>query len=542
MAKNKKIETHSENKSVNVEYIFLGLVLLFIALIRWRLLGLPMERDEGEYAYMGSLILDGIAPFKAAYNMKYPGTNFMFAFFMLFFGKTITGVHLGLMVTNLISMFLIYKIVKKLFTGGLGVVSAMVFGLLTISYSVLGFAAHATHFVMLFAIAGFYCLLIACETNKLLHFLFAGFLVGMAFIMKQSGVFFIPAYLIISMVLVKENLLKKTISAFIVGLGSLIPFILMVTILYASGTYDRFYFWTVTYASQYGNQVPLSQAFEMLGYSLPGLLLAHKWLWIMGFLGVVLLFITSKKDIKIPITLAIFFIFSILAVCPGFYFRQHYFIQFMPALSIAVAGFLFALDQVITQKIKSEKLYFVKYVLIGLVILFVIISENQYLFKQKPVRFCKMIYSSNPFVESPEIAKFLKERTNENDKIAVLGSEPQICFYAGRKSATGYIYTYNLMEKHPYALEMQKEMIKEIEESKPKFLLMVNERMSWLSRPESENYIFNWYSKYSKENYDFVGMVDINPAGESTFIYQPELNSYQPQSQSYILIFEKKKV
>ena len=30
---------------------------------RWRLLDIAMERDEGEYAYMGQLLLSGIAPY-----------------------------------------------------------------------------------------------------------------------------------------------------------------------------------------------------------------------------------------------------------------------------------------------------------------------------------------------------------------------------------------------------------------------------------------------------------------------------------------------
>lgn len=34
----------------------------------------PLERDEGEYAYAGQLMLQGIPPYQLAYNMKLPGT------------------------------------------------------------------------------------------------------------------------------------------------------------------------------------------------------------------------------------------------------------------------------------------------------------------------------------------------------------------------------------------------------------------------------------------------------------------------------------
>ena len=60
---------------------------------------------------------------------------------------------------------------------------------------------------------------------------------------------------------------------------------------------------------------------------------------------------------------------------------------------------------------------------------------------------------SNPFVECPVIAEYLKKNTGPDDTIAVLGSEPEIFFDARRRSATGYIYTYGLVEDAAFGLE-----------------------------------------------------------------------------------------
>jgi hypothetical protein len=53
------------------------LVLIFIILIfasiRFRLRDYPLERDEGEYAYAGQLMLQGLHPHKLAYDMRFPG-------------------------------------------------------------------------------------------------------------------------------------------------------------------------------------------------------------------------------------------------------------------------------------------------------------------------------------------------------------------------------------------------------------------------------------------------------------------------------------
>src|SRR5438874_13497034 len=86
-------------------------LLVTLALVIWariRLLGLPLERDEGEYAYTGQLLLQGIPPYKLAYSMKFPGTAASYALLMSIFGDTTTGIHLGLIVINLVTVGLIF--------------------------------------------------------------------------------------------------------------------------------------------------------------------------------------------------------------------------------------------------------------------------------------------------------------------------------------------------------------------------------------------------------------------------------------------------
>jgi 4-amino-4-deoxy-L-arabinose transferase-like glycosyltransferase len=66
--------------------------------------------------------------------------------------------------------------------------------------SVLGFAGHATHFVVFWALAGVSALVYALEKNRLLLYFAAGALLALAFIMKQPGIFFLvfgAAYIII---------------------------------------------------------------------------------------------------------------------------------------------------------------------------------------------------------------------------------------------------------------------------------------------------------------------------------------------------------
>src|SRR5260221_5440849 len=127
-------------------------MLALVAAVRFRMMDMPLERDEGEYAYSGQLILQGIPPYKLAYNLKFPGIYAAYALMMLLFGQTAAGIHLGLLVVNAASIILMFFLGRRLLDLNGGLVAAATFALLSLSVSVLGLAAHASHFVVLAAL------------------------------------------------------------------------------------------------------------------------------------------------------------------------------------------------------------------------------------------------------------------------------------------------------------------------------------------------------------------------------------------------------
>src|SRR5437773_12198608 len=108
------------------------------------------------------------------------------------------------------------------------------------------------------------------------------------------------------------------------------------------------------------------------------------------------------------------------------------------------------------------------------------LSVLGWLFSLTPIEACRRIYPESPFPGSLRIAEYVREHTRPDDTIAVLGSEPQIYFYSQRRSATGYIYAYGLMEPQKYARQMQEEMMGEIERARPMYLLSVVVKDSWM--------------------------------------------------------------
>jgi hypothetical protein len=142
------------------------LVIVFFGLIRYRLRDMPLERDEGEYAYSGQLLLQGIPPDKLAYNMKLPGIYAAYAAIMAVFGETPAGIHVGLLLVNAASIVVLYLLTSLLFGRLAGLIAGSSFALLSTSASVMGFEAHATNFVVLPALAGILLAVVAADSRR----------------------------------------------------------------------------------------------------------------------------------------------------------------------------------------------------------------------------------------------------------------------------------------------------------------------------------------------------------------------------------------
>ncbi len=133
---------------------FLVLVLVLVAAVRLRLLNFPLERDEGEYAYAGQLMLQGIPPYQLAYNMKFPGTYAAYAVIIALFGQTPAGIHFGVLCLTTLTALMLFWLGKQMLDWTAGMVAATFYAVMAASPSMLGLAGHATHFAAFFATAG----------------------------------------------------------------------------------------------------------------------------------------------------------------------------------------------------------------------------------------------------------------------------------------------------------------------------------------------------------------------------------------------------
>ena len=519
-------------------WLLFGATLVAVTWARIRLLGLPLERDEGEYAYTGQLLLQGIPPYKLAYSMKFPGTAASYALLMSIFGDTTTGIHLGLIVINLVTVGLIFFLGRYLLSELAGLAAAAAYGVISLMPYVLAQAAHATHFVVLPAIAGTSVLLRALDRQSRILILASGCLFGLALLMKQPGLFFVlfgVVYLFSRGRSEHVKLRQSALRSLIFLLGVTVPLLVTCLLLWNVGVFEKFWFWTIKYAGQYGSQVSIADGLRIFANNLPNAVGTAWPIWGIAASGLVMCMVNRTLRTR-AVFLTTFAFFSILAVCPGFYFRPHYFILVLPAVSLlAGVAVTAALD---TIRFGAQNFRFVVLLLFGFALAWPIWAEADFFFERPLAEANRMVNGTNPFLESIKIGEYIRAQSSVSDTIAVLGSEPQIYFYSRRHSATGYIYTYGLMEPQPYAHQMQQEMMREIETAHPKFLVMVVVNKSWLAGRDSDQSILRWADAYCDANYEEVGLINISDRGTDYYLSGRPPNV--TPTADHILIYRRK--
>jgi hypothetical protein len=503
--------------------------------VRLKALSIPLERDEGEYAYGGQLLLEGVAPYQLCYSVKLPGTCAAYAAIMAIFGQTPSAIHLGFLLVNMASLALLVLIARRLVGNAGAVVAGTMFALLSMSPGVLGLQGHATHLVTFFALAGTWAWFRARESQRLVWIFSSGTLFGLSFLCKQPGLFFglFGGVVILHDAWrvrpVRWNVLGANLGLFLTGLA--LPYAITSWYIWRAGTFGLFWFWTVKYASMHaGLLTPATVLAQFLSF-FKEIGWVNLALPIAGA-GLVRLLLQKSGDESSLIMLVLLGC-SWLAFCAGLYFSRHYFIVMLPVVSLLAAVAWDALAKVSEQWRWVAPASFA--VCCGI---FVFLSASIW-FQLTPDAVSRSLYGNNPFVEAPAIGRFIKDKTAPDARVAVFGSEPEILLYAHRKSATGFIYMYDLVWRQKLAHEMQLQMIHEIDEARPEYIVMVNVMPSWMFWRDSDTTIVDWGNDLVRRQYDDAGAAYIYP-DHSEYAWTAADMKKSPDTPDLVLIYHRR--
>ena len=521
-------------------YLFGSAVIIFglVTWVRLRLLDLPLERDEGEYAYMAQQLLQGILPYTESQSMKFPGIYFVYAGILTIFGKSPNAIHLSLIFVNFGTSYFIFLLGKKILNTFAGIFSALCFSVLTLSTGFQGLWANAEHFLLLPGMVGLYVLYIAKDRPD--QFFLSGILLGTALLIKQHALFFCLFGILYIGCLIFWKLLPfhklfKLVALFVFGI--LTPLIVSATLYGVTGNISKLWFCTVQYASEYVSLTSIGIGYKNFQSSFAKIIENNFSILWFSLVGVVSISWIRNKTREYMFLFGLF-VCSFFAISPGLYFRPHYFLLWAPALSLlAGAGFEGFIE--VAKSCRIKYLASLGIFILGLGIPFFI--QRNVFFKLPSLKVARLVYGMNPFEESLEISRYIRDHSEKNDRLAILGSEPQIYFFSKRQAATRHIYMFPLMEGHKYASDMQAELIRDVENVQPKFVVVVNLGESWISPKQHITPILKeWSQKYLDGNYDIQGVVDIFEDRDSVYKWGEQARDYDTQSRYNLLLYKNR--
>jgi len=486
--------------NAHLPLIFLLLIIVSTIIFRVRLLNVPLERDEGEYAYIGRLILEGTPPYSEAYNMKFPGIYFIYAGVLWLFGETHTAIHFSLLVVNVLSIILLFIFARKAFDDWAGTAAAGAFTLLSMSYHVQGFWANAEHYILPFVIGANILLLSGLRKNRKDFILVSAILFSCAAIVKQQGAFFGFfgfAALLVSLwqnKLFDRRIYWKYISAFLGG--AVIPVILCFSYLVYAGVFQKFFLWTFAYAREYSSLVPTTDiAYYFFASFLP-IWRYTALIWIVAGIGIAALFFApyarQSRILVMGLTIGGF-----VALSAGFYYRPHYFVLMLPSIALLFGvGIRFVYRVFSTASLKLIR-YFPPTFIVVMTFLSTLAAHWDILYQYTPENVTRMVYGSCPFTYSSLIAELIKEKTSKEDRVAIIGNEPQFLFYSKRRSATSFIYTFSLIEDQPFTEQFRLEMIHQVESAAPKLIIYTRTVLDYSDKSKGQKELDKWFLDYT---------------------------------------------
>lgn len=95
-------------------------------------------------------------------------------------------------------------------------------------------------------------------------------------------------------------------------------------------------------------------------------------------------------------------------------------------------------------------------------------------FRCTPRQLAAGLYSENPFVEAEEAGKIVAQLCGEDETVHIVGSEPEILWYARRKGATRFDIAYPMTLPTRFAAGYQKEALAALEREPPSVVVVAS--------------------------------------------------------------------
>jgi len=453
---------------VRERFFWAGLVAVVVALaialfaiaLRAPLFDLPLERDEGEYAYIAWRLGAGETPYLDWFDQKPPGVFLAYRLALALPGDPVVAIRAVGALFCAGSALALFALARALLGTAAAAVAALLFVFLSADPLVQGPIANTEIFmapwILLSALLSLR--VFGAARPRFATGFAAGLALGVAIAFKQVAGVNGPLLLALFWLRAPrgERLESTTLFAGALTAGVVSVWAAIALWFTARGGLAAALDAIVLHNLQYAADLPLAVRGAALAYYAAPLLPSQGVAWLFAAIGLVAL---ARRPDRFPaLFLGGFALANAVGVAASGFFFPHYFQQLVPAIALlaaaAIAGASAAPPRWRVAAGGALALAPLAIAAIGF-------------WRLDPAEASRRIFPDNYFDAMPAIGAEVAEQTAPGDRVFVFGAEPEVLIYARRASASRYIFLFPVFGAFADADARQAEVIAELEAAHP---------------------------------------------------------------------------
>jgi hypothetical protein len=435
----------------------LGLILLAIPFFFWPTLPVPLERDEGEYAWAADVLGHGGLPYRDTFLQKPPGIILIYRGIFSTIGAGAVAIHAALAANYVLVAYLLYRLGRRVTgdrQGGLWAAFLFVLSLISPAYQAAVTGTEA--FMILPLVAAMACLWTVAERGADGRVAAAGLLFGLAIFFKQVAVFH-GVHIGLSFLILGRNWTQRIRWLAIFCVCGLVPYTAWAGWYAARGALAPFLDCLLWHNLEYISggmeahgwprlvrELKQFALFDLVAWAgaaaAVGMMLCQRRWWLAWFVGGWL-------------------VAAAAGICSGGYYRGHYFIQGLPPLCLACAFALCALRRFSHAP-----------AIAALAILAVWAWPRPWAFGKSPEQQSLERYHVPRFINAVRVGDWL--RAMAAGSLYVLGSEPEIYHYSDASGVVRYVIANPLFGGFASSQARQLEVLEALRAQPPQYIVV----------------------------------------------------------------------
>lgn len=485
---------------------------------------LPLTRDEGSYGYLGKAAMMGKIPYLELFEMKPPMLFYFYGLGGKIFGTNDLGLRYLALFLTVLSCFLLFKLIRNYTSFSTAIFSAAAYAFFSLNLFCFGFSMVAEHFINPILLGT--SLIVTNKHSKKSMIIFAGFLFGLAVLTKQTVALFLPLF-VFAVWIKTENEKFKKLMLFLLG-GSL-SLLLFIFFLFGTNALNEAKFWLIEYPSAYTESITTERGKQYFEYFLKNIFGFSPLLFLIAIAGILISFVNFKHSHA-----KLFIIYLITAVCtiiPGFRFYGQYWLLILIPISIGLAYLI--------ENLKRINVYFgaIISVLTGLLFLMEFNFKKQYYFANKVPKQMEKLYEGNPFEAIKNISQYASKIMGPNDRLMVLGSEPQIYLYTNKVAPSDHIYLGFLSRNIEQNIAFRKKVMNDLESKNPEYIINNLFPFSWIIREGSSDELYRNTFYFCRNNYNPIMAYNLD---NKSYLYKEKGEQIDVYKPNQIVLFKRK--